>query len=391
MSTRRVVLIHQDEIQHYRVLVYNYLAAFLLRRGYDLTVVAAGIQASNVHPVAFKCVTVPLSFESLRHLCHDVDPHVVILFVNLKHSFLFPLLLYFKSRNVRTVYWGHGIDLEDKNSIPKRLLYSIEHRIVDAILLYGPNERRFVAQHLQHKVFEANNTLNMQGVDASRSNLEGARARFGISTEKNIICVGRLQGRKRVTDLIAAFLPIHADSVGLILVGPDNDQQASLLPPSHPRIFRFGEVYGSDLHDLLRLACVYCLPGHVGLGIVDAFYFGLPLVTEQVDHAPEIMYLRSGVNGFVVPQGDIEALGQKLRLLLFDDALRERFSRAARAEILENGSIEKMAGGFDQALSYSLLDRRRRRAVACDRPAELGLWRQLHSRFRLSSKVRSCR
>ena len=35
------------------------------------------------------------------------------------------------------------------------------------------------------------------------------------------------------------------------------------------------------------MACdVYCIPGAIGLSIVDAQFCGLPVVTEDVDHGP---------------------------------------------------------------------------------------------------------
>jgi glycosyltransferase involved in cell wall biosynthesis len=104
---------------------------------------------------------------------------------------------------------------------------------------------------------------------------------------------------------------------------------------------------------LLSAADVCCLPGAVGLSIVDAFHCGLPFVTEDGDESPEIMYLRQGANGFVVPRGNIPEMAQKLLLLLDNDALRRRFSEDARREILENGHIDKLCAGFRDALCYA--------------------------------------
>jgi glycosyltransferase involved in cell wall biosynthesis len=77
------------------------------------------------------------------------------------------------------------------------------------------------------------------------------------------------------------------------------------------------------------------------------------LVTEDGDESAEIMYLRSGVNGFVVPRDNIPELAQKLLLLLDNNALRQQFSDAARKEIAENGHIDKLCGGFRDALFYA--------------------------------------
>lgn len=64
------------------------------------------------------------------------------------------------------------------------------------------------------------------------------------------------------------------------------------------------------------------------------------------------MYLRHGVNGFVVPRGNILEMAQKLQLLLENDALRRQFSDAAKREIAENANIDKLCAGFRDALRY---------------------------------------
>ena len=103
---------------------------------------------------------------------------------------------------------------------------------------------------------------------------------------------------------------------------------------------------------MLSSADVYCIPGALGLSIVDAFYCGLPIVTEDSDESPEIMYLKNGINGFIVPQGNIPLLAAKLQILLNDDDLRKQFSIEAKKEIHTNGHIDKMCQGFIDALNF---------------------------------------
>jgi glycosyltransferase involved in cell wall biosynthesis len=76
-------------------------------------------------------------------------------------------------------------------------------------------------------------------------------------------------------------------------------------------------------------------------------------VTEDGDESAEIMYLKDGVNGFIVPRGDIPEMAKKLLLLLDNNELRERFSDAAKQEIKKNGSIDVFCAGFRDALLYA--------------------------------------
>jgi glycosyltransferase involved in cell wall biosynthesis len=162
--------------------------------------------------------------------------------------------------------------------------------------------------------------------------------------------MGRMQQRKRIDDLFHAFQMLNMEDVGLILAGPDTEGILKNIEGNN--VFKVGAVYGDEELDLLCASDVYCLPGAIGLGIVDAFYCRLPVVTENVMHGPEIMYLKNNVNGFIVPEGDINQLAAKLKMLLTDDTLREKFSQAAQMEIITNGHIDRMCEGFVNALQY---------------------------------------
>ena len=150
---------------------------------------------------------------------------------------------------------------------------------------------------------------------------------------------------------MAAHAHLDRPDIGLILVGPDSD---GILTASEATMStNWDRCMATKKSDLLSAADVYCIPGAVGLSIVDAFHCGLPLVTEEGDESAEMMYLKDGRNGFIVPRGDIPALADKLLLLLDNDELRKRFSNEARREISENGHIDKLCEGFRDALLYA--------------------------------------
>ena len=167
--------------------------------------------------------------------------------------------------------------------------------------------------------------------------------------------MGRMQKRKRIDHLVEAFASLRRFDFGLILAGPDPEDVLTGIKGEN--IFKLGPIYGNDRFDLLSSADVFCLPGAVGLSIVDAFHCGLPFITEEGDESAEIMYLKDGINGLVVPRADIQTLGRKLEILLDDDALRGKYSEAAKQEIYKNGNIDKLCAGFRDALLYAMLQR----------------------------------
>lgn len=348
----RVLLINQDKIPHYRIPVYGHLTRYLERYGFELIVTSAGIQSGNPHLIEFQYAKITLSVIKLLRFISRQRIDIVIFWVNLKHLYLFPT--YFISKIIlrkKIIYWGHGRDLLDNEARIKNLAYAVQHAMCDAIILYAEHLKSYVLHRFHKKVFVANNTLclSYKGLTPGVTR-ESVLAEYGIHTKKNIICVGRMQKRKKIEHLVEALAYMKRSDVGLILVGPDPNGVLNKIEGNN--IYKLGPIYGDKKFDLLSSADLYCLPGALGLSIVDAFYCGLPIVTEEGDMSPEIMYLKNGANGFIVPRGDVRQLAAKLQLLLEDEKMRKRFSREARKEIITNGHIDKMCIGFSNALRF---------------------------------------
>lgn len=346
---KKVLLINQDNVPNYRIPVYNYLAAYLQREKYALTVVSCGAQYGTPHNIQFNHKEISLSFLRLTSLIRELDPDVIIYWLRLRHLYLFPTLLLIKILRKKAIYWGHGSDLHNKTSMRlKTVAKNIKYRLSDALILYGEHLKKNVKNQFHHKTFIANNTLYFNKYKKKHIDKRTLLSKYNIKTAKNIICMGRMQKRKRLDSLFSAFELLDSRDIGLILIGPDTD---GILRDVHlDNIYKLGPIFGDERLDLLFAADVFCLPGAVGLSIVDAFYCGLPIVTEDGDESPEMMYLKNGVNGFIVPRGDVKQLSDKLQLLLDDDVMRERFSLEARKEIFTTGHIDKMCKGFTAAL-----------------------------------------
>jgi glycosyltransferase involved in cell wall biosynthesis len=349
----RVLLVHAGTIPHYRIPIYGFLSDYLRASDFDLSVVSDGIQPESPHAVRFPYKKMPLSVRSIARLVRTERMDVIIDYMELKHRYLFPTYLVVKGLMGRKmVYWGQGGDLLDPQNPFKKTAYTLEQSLCEALVLYAEHLTKFVPRRFHKKTFVANNTLFLSypGLPAGTTR-ESVLTSYGIKTRKNIICVGRMQKRKRIDHLAAALSHMNRPDIGLILVGPDQEGVLDGIQGNH--IHKLGPLYEKAKFDLLSSADVFCLPGAVGLSIVDAFHCGLPFVTEEGDESAEIMYLKNGVNGFVVPNGDVLEMSRKLQLLLDDEGLRGSFSEAARREIRENGSMDKFCSGFRDALTFA--------------------------------------
>jgi glycosyltransferase involved in cell wall biosynthesis len=348
----RVLLIHADKIPHYRVPIYSYLHSYLKKHGFSLIVISDGIEPDNPHVVDFNYKEMSLSTINITQFIYHHNIDVIIDYMELRHLFLFPTYLIAKGiLGRKMIYWGQGLDLSNTKARIKNLAYAAEQAMCDAIILYAEHLKKYIPARFHMHVFIANNTLCMNYAGfAPGVTKESILRQYGIKTVKNIICMGRMQKRKRVSTLVETLAYMNRPDIGLILVGPDTDGILDDIAGNN--IYKLGPIYGDKKFDLLSSADVYCLPGAVGLSIIDAFHCGLPFVTEDEDESAEIMYLKNGVNGFVVQKGNIHEMAQKLLLLIDNNELRKKFSDAAKKEIQENGSIEKLCAGFRDALYH---------------------------------------
>ena len=74
--------------------------------------------------------------------------------------------------------------------------------------------------------------------------------------------------------------------------------------------------------------------------LIDVCAVGRPIVTTDSIGCKDVV--DDGVNGFLVPVKDSEALAQKLRILIKDKELRVRMGKAAREKAEQEFSIEKV-------------------------------------------------
>lgn len=355
---------------HYRVSVYNYFHRRFRESGFEFSVIADCLQAQNQRPPEFDLQELPFNFSKYRKAITDAQPAAVILFLRMKELITWPLMHWLKMRRIPFAFWTKGGNWDCKDSRLRYQMFNYAHGISDALILYSEACRQFVKPRFRAKVFVANNTINFDDFPAIAQGKEEIKKEFRIPFEKVVIFIGRMgveSGRKRVDHLIDIFRELDRQDIGLVLVG------SGLAEPLKARMNPRNTLYLGEVHDaknlqiskLCSIADVCAIPGHVGLGLNEAFFWGLPVITEECDHPPEISYLKPGRNGFIVPHNDLASLRDRILCLLDNDQMRTEFSRNARETILNEASIEGMFSGFRDCVHY-LTSGRRQLAVPAD-------------------------
>jgi glycosyltransferase involved in cell wall biosynthesis len=354
---RRRILLVSNTVMHYRVSVYNYFHRRFAENGWEWSVLTDEIQPQNRLAPEFTIEALPFSFPAYRRRIKQINPDAVVLFLHLKDRILWPLIHWLKLTGIPVLEWTKSKNLDDPDNRLKNALFSYIHTLSDGLVLYSPEVARFLSPRLLRKAFVANNTINHEAFPPVKEGRDEIKRRFGIPFGKVVLFVGRLDvggGRKRVDLLIEIFRDTGGRDAGLLIVGSGmKPEWSARINPATTRYL--GEIHDPDnrrIAEIFSMADVCAIPGHVGLGLNQALFYGLPVVTMEGAQPPEICNLRHGRNGYMVPKDDYAQLRDRIFSLLDDDSLRARFSAAAREDFLENASIERMFSGFKACLDF---------------------------------------
>ena len=116
-----------------------------------------------------------------------------------------------------------------------------------------------------------------------------------------------------------------------------------------------GPLFGTEKSEILLQSKLWVMPGLVGLGVLDSFVYGVPMVTTSYPyHSPEFAYLENGVNGLVVEDWEsVEAYAEAVCNLLLDEPRRELLAANARKSA-DAYSVESMASRFASGVLEAL-------------------------------------
>jgi glycosyltransferase involved in cell wall biosynthesis len=146
-----------------------------------------------------------------------------------------------------------------------------------------------------------------------------------------VLYVGQIGQRKGVGYLLEAFRAMRRPGASLTLVG-DMLPGAECYQPYRDCFEHVPNKPNAQMPDEFRSADVFVLPSLVEgmpLVVLEAMACGLPVIVTP-NGARDIV--RDGIDGFVVPVADADALREKLEFLLDQPQARQCMGRAAREQ-----------------------------------------------------------
>lgn len=340
----------------YKISIFNKLSACLEGKGCKLIIWYRKVFDPN-NECSFSFISdTPMDLRNYGKVLKEknIDAVINILFKkDPGYVFYFRSILKTRRLKIPIIFYGHGID-KQKDHWLRNILYNLTYFLFDGIILYTPAEREKLWKRFQYKITCANNTLDIGNMGIQESK-ELLKTRYQIREQKVILTTGRLHKRKRIGILSDIFIRNFRNSpdVAWVLVGPDLSEDVSKAINGLENVHFLGPVYDrKKMAEIFSMADLYCVPGALGLGIVEAFYWGLPVVTMAVNHGPEAYYLREGHNSLIAK--DIKELELMILDILFNDEKRALFSGNARRVYFEEATLDKMFEGFSLQLERVL-------------------------------------
>lgn len=311
----------------------------------------------------------PITFFRQAAQMEVVDPDrfdLVIHTWNLRYRTLAPALSKAQRLNVPTVLRGHGYSKSD-TWLRTRMRNRLGKRAAGVMLYTHPIAERLVEQYGfdRNRVFVSQNALDQAPIQAARSewlarpdDLQAFRQQHALQPDRTIVFISRLYRENRPDLLVRAVADLQSKLPGCtaVIVGDGPERQplellaAELGVAEHVRFA--GALYNEDeLAPWLLSSGAFCYPENVGLSLLTAFGFGLPVVTSDniEGQNPEVVALVPEKNGLLYPHGNPKAMAEALARILSDRELQQRMSAEAIRTVTEDFSLSTMVQGYIDA------------------------------------------
>ncbi|MFC2112743.1 glycosyltransferase family 4 protein, partial [Bacteroidota bacterium] len=241
-------------------------------------------------------------------ICTGVDFHLI-------HT----LIIFFVQRILRGrkfYWWSHaGKGHQGRLGF---LLRRIVYKNSSGIMTYNSEgKNNLLAMGISMKRIEVvNNSVNR--IDYGFLNYDLFQKKSNPTF--SLIYSGRVSKSKKVDMLIKALGKIkfsHQFNFKCYIIGDGDIDLLKLLSQEnnvYDNIHFVGAKYGQDNHRYFLESDLFVYPGGIGLSILHAMSFGLPVITtdDMKCHGPEFELMLPGINGSVFEDNSIEDLAEKI-------------------------------------------------------------------------------
>lgn len=138
----------------------------------------------------------------------------------------------------------------------------------------------------------------------------------------------------------------YEDRVEFLLVGGIDDHPGAITKEQLDAVCDGSYIqwlgYRTDVKELLQSCHIVAFPSYYMEGLpkslIEACAIGRPIVTTQSIGCKDTV--DDGVNGYLIPTKDVDALTEKLKMLIDNAELRQKMGKAARAKAEKEFSLD---------------------------------------------------
>lgn len=310
-----------------------------------------------------------LDLSVARRMARDIRKHgVEVIHAHQYTPFFYSALAArMMSHRPRVIFTEHGRHYPDVVSSKRRLLNRlVMDRLADrvnAVCEFSAAALSAIDGFSPDRIEVVPNGIDLTRYEPQCS-ISERRLRLGLNPDRRyVVTVARLHPVKDHVTLIRGFAPVARTlpDVDLLLAGdgPLRGELEALVTAQGiaGRVTFLG--VRDDVPALLQAADVFAMTSlseAASLTLLEAMASALPVVVTAVGGNPEIV--RDGLEGRLVPRGDVEAVAAALFQLLSDSQLASRLGAAARGRVHQHFSLSTTIERYYQMYTGAIDTRR---------------------------------
>lgn len=263
-------------------------------------------------------------YKVLKEALKRIKPDITINY-NLQGTY-FSLLIGKKIAG-KVLYSERGDPYDKEYSGLLGLVRDITCKKVDALVFQSEGARDFFKIGKKQKAIVIHNSVTVP------------QEKYPIAEErdKRIVTVGRLHPQKNPHLLIDAFAMIASKYPDITLEFYGDGELKNELQAQIDSIGLHERIYlnpsRKDLFDCIRTARLFVLPSDFeGMpnALMEAMSLGLPCISTDCRPGGARTLIEDGINGYIVPVRDVDAMAAKISFLLDSPDVAERIALNAR-------------------------------------------------------------
>lgn len=282
-------------------------------------------------------------YRKLRRIWKEQNPDCILSFMGKNNFMAISAALFTKIPVIVSV---RGEPKSEYYTRVMRFLAKTLFALAAGVVVQTKEAMNFFPSYIRKRAIILKNPLNPAFV----------RKRFEGKRNGNIVSVGRVNENKNHEMLIRAFAQIADEfpQTSLIIYG-DGEKREPLQRlveelKLSKRIFLPGVV--KDVATEIYQSSVFAFTSfHEGMpnALIEAMCLGIPSIATDCPCGGPREMINNGVNGFLIPVGDVEALADKLRIILSDEEKANQIGECA-AQLLDVYRAEKVTAEWAEYL-----------------------------------------